>query len=113
MNVKVTTKIVDNRIPAIVSAFPGLMEQVVAKTAFDIQETAQNLAPVDTGYLAGTIWTDNMGLRAEIKPAAEYAGYVEFGTYKMSAQPYMRPSADIHEPEFTQAIDVAIRALMG
>ena len=49
MNVKVTTKITDNRIPMIVGAFPGLMEQVVEKTAFDIEATAKELAPVHTG----------------------------------------------------------------
>jgi HK97 gp10 family phage protein len=113
MNVKVTTKITDNRIPMIVGAFPGLMEQVVEKTAFDIEATAKELAPVDTGYLAGTIWTDNQGLRAEVQTVAEYAAYVEYGTYKMAAQPYMRRAADMHEPKFTQAIDAAVKSLMG
>lgn len=113
MNVKVTTTITDNRIPAIIAAFPGLMEQLVGKTAFDVQDTAQNLCPIDTGYLAGSITVTRNGLRAEVEPAAEYAGYVEFGTYKMAAQPYMRPAADMHEPEFVNAVDMIVRQMMG
>lgn len=113
MNITVKTTITDNRIPMIIAAFPGLMEQAVAKTAFDIQEMAQSIAPVDTGYMAGTIWADVDGLRAEIKPEAEYAGYVEFGTYKMAAQPFMRPAADANEANFAALISQVVAGLMG
>jgi HK97 gp10 family phage protein len=35
----------------------------------------------------------------------EYAGYVEFGTYKMAPRAFMRPAADVNEPKFYAAMD--------
>ena len=39
------------------------------------------------------------GNDVEIGFSEEYASYVEFGTYKMAAQPYLRPAFDIAEDE--------------
>ena len=41
-------------------------------------------APVDTGYLRSSISGDSDEVQAE----AEYAQYVEYGTWKMDSQPY-------------------------
>lgn len=52
-----------------------------------------SLVPVDTGYLRSTISvqaTSDTSVMAEA--TAEYAEYVEYGTYKMSAQPYFAPA---------------------
>ena len=35
----------------------------------------------------------------------EYAGYVEFGTYKMAPRAFMRPAADVNEPNFYADMD--------
>lgn len=69
-------------------------ELAVAKTAYDIVGTAQVLVAVDTGFLKSTIDTDVDGLDAEVGPTAEYGGYVEEGTSKMAAQPYLGPAFD-------------------
>ena len=56
-------------------------------------DNVYSLVPVETGYLSSTISvqaTSETGVVAEA--AAEYAGYVEYGTYKMSAQPYFAPA---------------------
>ena len=81
-------------------------QTVVAKTAHDIEADAKSLAPVDTGALRNSISTtiSNGGLSAEIGPTASYGAYVEFGTRRMSPQPFMRPAADQHFPEFTEAV---------
>lgn len=57
-------------------------------------EVATDLVPVDTGYLQSTIdaWTD--GFECEAEASAEYAQYVEFGTWKMEAQPYFQPALE-------------------
>jgi len=77
---------------------------VVKRTAFDIEATGKVNAPVDTGNLESSISTDVDGLTAEIGPTAEYGGYVEYGTSKMDAQPYMGPATDRHAPAFESAL---------
>ena len=79
---------------------------VVRKTAADIEASGKRNAPVDTGHLRGSISTTTSigGLSAEIGPTASYGAYVEFGTRRMRPQPFMRPAADHHFPEFTEAV---------
>lgn len=40
------------------------------------------------------------GLTVTVKPTAHYAPYVEYGTRKMAAQPYVRPSFYQQEKKF-------------
>lgn len=113
MNVTVKTTIHDNRIPGIIAKFPNEVSAAVRKTAFDIQDTAQEVfCPIDTGYLAGSITSTIEPFRAEIQPAAEYAAYVELGTRKKEARPYMKRSADMHEPRFVDAIDNLVKRML-
>lgn len=58
---------------------------------------ARNRAPVDTGALKKSIHSDIIGETADtvegvLVADVYYAGYVEFGTRKMTARPYMRPA---------------------
>lgn len=55
---------------------------------------SQALVPVDTGELraSGKLTEKPARLEVEISYDAEHAGYVEFGTSKMAAQPFLRPS---------------------
>lgn len=55
---------------------------------------ATSLVPVDTGYLQSTINADTDGFFCEAEATAEYAQYVEYGTWKMSAQPYFTPAVE-------------------
>lgn len=77
---------------------------VVKKVAFDIERDAKVFAPVDTGHLEGSISTDVDGLSAEIGPTASYGDFVEAGTSKMHAQPYMGPAAEKNTPPFVEAM---------
>ena len=69
---------------------------------------ATDLVPVDTGYLQSTIlaFSDDWSITAQAD--AEYAQYVEFGTWKMAAQPYFIPALnqawDEAAPLFEQAL---------
>lgn len=58
------------------------------------------LVPVDTGYLRSTIDASGSGTFITADADAEYAEYVEYGTWKMMAQPYF-------EPAFEEASQVA------
>lgn len=111
MNIKVRTTIHDNRIPGIIARFPGAVSAVVKKTAFDIETEAKALCPVDTGALSRSILAEVGEFSATIAPHTDYDAYVEFGTFKMGAQPYMRPAADKLEPQFVAAIDAIVKAM--
>jgi len=53
-------------------------------------EVAYSVCPVRTGYLRSTIQFLVQGLRGILQATAEYAGFVEFGTRKMAARPFIR-----------------------
>jgi HK97 gp10 family phage protein len=73
-----------------------LTSVVVRKTGFDVVAGAQAIAPVDTGNLKSSIGVDvdADGLGFEAGPTANYGHFVEYGTSRMSPQPYMRPAFD-------------------
>ena len=71
-------------------------------TANQIEIDAKEICPVDTGALQRSIRheTDTMHLKADIGSDLEYCLYVEEGTRKMQAQPFLKPSlyeADVKE----------------
>lgn len=79
------------------------------KAIVDVQAHAQAIVPVDTGYLKSSISTevsrDGSTVRGEVGPTANYGAYVELGTSRMRAQPYMRPATDAVVPSWVAAIE--------
>jgi HK97 gp10 family phage protein len=76
-------------------------------------DTAQDLVPVDTGALMNSIDVDyNENWTATCVATMPYAQYVEYGTYKMNAQPFFEPAiqAALDEalPELQNALDEAL-----
>jgi len=86
----------------------ALAETAVAKTAAELQGRAQSAAPVDTGYLRGSISSDIRGLEAEIGPTAHYGIYLEMGTSRMAPRPFLFPALDAVEPGFLAAMEQVI-----
>ena len=64
----------------------------IMKAAFDMEAHAVRIVPVDTGRLRGSIKVEADGNAITIRADTDYAEHVEFGTYKMRAQPYIRPA---------------------
>lgn len=60
-------------------------------------QMALRLVPVRTGYLRSSIRAEVDANEARLVAEAPYAGYVEYGTSKMAARPYMRPAAKLAE----------------
>lgn len=74
---------------------------------------ARELVPVDTGFLRSSISADTDGFSfCECEAFAEYAQYVEYGTWKMRAQPYFEPALEMAlataEPYWIQAEEDAL-----
>lgn len=78
------------------------VKRIVHHHGAEMQEKAQEKAPVDTGYLKRSIGLEitDGGMSAEVEPAADYGPYPEFGTRFMEAQPYMRPAFEEQSKEF-------------
>lgn len=98
--------IVYNRIPAVIAAVEANSIAAVARKADDIVRDAQSRAPVRTGHLRGSIQRIivKRGKEATIFASAEYAPYVEFGTYKMAARPFLYPAVMSHQNDFFWSI---------
>jgi len=58
-------------------------------------DDARATVPVDTGELRDSEYMLFRELEAEVGFTAEYAVYVELGTYKMAAQPYLLPAYEL------------------
>lgn len=65
----------------------------------------------DTGFLANNIITNiqGNGLEGEVISQAEYSQYLEYGTSKMGARPFMQPSLEQNRPK----IRARLRKLLG
>lgn len=66
---------------------------------------AKKACPVDTGRLRNSITHAQYDENTEvIGTNVEYAPYVELGTVKMSAKPFLRPAAENHATEYKAVI---------
>lgn len=91
--------------------------QAMEKALAGIQAGAQNRAPVDTGALRNSISREYTRgghvLRGEVGPTVAYARYVEQGTSRMRAQPYLRPATDAVLPGYEAALGQIGAQILG
>lgn len=92
-------------------------ERGIALGGKEVEGEAKALCPVSTeetrpggphGELRQSITSKPEGLTCDIGTNKEYAMYVEFGTYKMKAQPYLVPSLKNKEDDVIDIIKDAI-----
>lgn len=72
---------------------------------------AKMKCPVDTGRLRNSITHtyDSFDQKAYIGTNVEYAAYVEFGTSKTKAQPYIKPAVVDHAEEYKQMVEYFLK----
>lgn len=113
MGIKVEIKGLDKAIATLnrmnLVAEQRVREQV-AESALNVQRGAKERCPVRTGALWNSITVDfyQDGLTAEIAPHMPYAPYVEFGTTRMPAKPYLFPAWEEERPKFEAGIKRAV-----
>ena len=84
-----------------------LMYTALEKCGLIAEGYAKRLCPVDTGRLRNSIThttRSEPGPVAYIGTNVEYAPYVELGTSRTKAQPYLRPAIADHVDEYKQII---------
>ena len=74
----------------------GPLGQHLLRVAIRVEKRAKYMSPVDTGRLRSSIthalFREDGELVAHIGTNVEYALFVELGTSRMSAQPFLRPA---------------------
>lgn len=76
------------------------VEKAINKASIFVKDQAKVLCPVDTGDLRKSIDHEVVNNNGEITGyvfcdnTVDYASYVEFGTSKMAAQPFMTPALE-------------------
>lgn len=70
----------------------AVVTDVLENTAKAVAEDARADAPVDTGRLRSSITSEMDGDTAIVRATAPYAVYVELGTSRAPAQPYLKPA---------------------
>lgn len=102
------TYYVDGYIDTGVEVEPVWIDYGPALDAFAeiFMDAVTELVPVDTGFLRSSIHAESDGVYAvECYVDAEYAQYVEYGTWKQDAQPYFEPALQIALDEVAPIIE--------
>jgi len=84
----VQTFITTNKFPNVRRNMTPALRERLDELLDDIALYAKAYAPIDTGELRASIHKTTSGVTA----TAKHASYQEYGTYKMQAQPFMRPA---------------------
>lgn len=107
----VTIRVVSNRIPQVRGAIREAVVAEVQKATFQVEALAKAKAPVRTGTLRRSIHSvfEAGGLRGIVGPSVGYGRYVELGTRRMGARPFMRPAAEAVLPQFKAAVQAIVR----
>lgn len=112
MVVTVQVKVISNRLPRASAKVRSFVSAEVKKATLEIQAKAQELVPVKTGTLRRSITSQfPTDLSGVVGTSVFYGQFVEFGTRRMGARPYLRPAAEAVLPGFSGRVAAALRSL--
>lgn len=91
-----TVRIDQAAMAELLESIDGPVGKEILRRTLAVERAAKRLCPVDTGRLRSSITheiqKDGRGLVGVVGTNVSYAAYVEFGTSRMRAQPYLRPA---------------------
>jgi HK97 gp10 family phage protein len=95
---------------------PKLAKEALLQTAADVFDVSQQLVPVDTGALkqsGGVDVIDSSTVRVGYgdESQVDYAKFVEYGTSKSAAQPFLTPAFAQAEETFKKRITEKMQEL--
>lgn len=73
------------------------------------EDHAKKICPVDTGRLRNSITHTHDENAAYIGTNVEYAPYVELGTSKKGARPFLKPAATEHSSEYKKLMEESLK----
>ena len=102
-----------NYLPAVPGKVTKAVGEAFGELAPQLLTEMQGRTPVDTGELRGSETATAGGLQLTLTAGTDHAGFVEFGTRKMAAQPFMRPTVEGAAGKVGSAIADKISAAFG
>jgi len=98
--------VVFNIIPEVIAAVEARSRSYPKQKADEVLKNARSKIHRVTGELQDTAYTQSVehGKTAEIVFPSDHAAPVEYGTYKMSARPYLYPAMMEAEDDFFSGI---------
>ena len=93
---KVTMEVNADNTAAVKGGLQSAIARALERIGLQAEGYAKDLCPVDTGNLRNSITHTSDGNAAYIGTNVTYGKYVELGTVKMAAQPFLRPAAADH-----------------
>ena len=96
-----------SKLNELLSKVPGNKQTAVRGAAWYVLGESQksNAYKNRTGYLRGSgRVSDSYGDFVNVEYGAEYAGYVEMGTRKMGARPFLKPAVEKGESRLIQLL---------
>jgi HK97 gp10 family phage protein len=110
--IKASVIVQQNRLPTIARELRPRVAAAVRTAAMNIQANAQTTVPVDTGRLKNSIAARQISeMEWVVGTSVDYALYVEMGTRRTPARPYLRPAAVREAPALRQAVTSIIKGL--
>ena len=94
MPIVIRVRVVNDTLTDAQKRAPGFDAIVGELIGNDIQSGAKARAAVDTGFMRDNITLETLGNGFRAVAEAPYSGYVEYGTRKMAAQPFMIPATE-------------------
>jgi HK97 gp10 family phage protein len=91
------------------------VRRVVSQNGVGLNQKMVSKANFTKGYSTGAtkrsihLEITGGGLSAEVGPETGYSIYVEFGTRKMEAQPFVRPALEAQAPKFISDMQSLVR----
>jgi HK97 gp10 family phage protein len=82
------------------------VQREVLRATLAVQRRAKERCPVDTGRLRNSIAVEleDGGMNGAVGTNVEYAPFVEFGTSRMPAQPYLLPAFEEERAVFIERL---------
>ena len=78
----------------------SVVDKELNRSSLRVERSAKKGAPWDTGWLSENIYSSKASrLGYKVISPAEYSVYVELGTRKMIAQPFMEPALKEEHPK--------------
>jgi len=84
------------------------IQQRLQELAESIKETAQRTAPIRTGYLRSTIFTEAAEWTVKVGASAPYSAYVEFGTRFMQGRRFLSRAVETHHSQLVNIVSQAV-----
>ena len=110
MNVNISFEIEDNT-QAVLANIAEKKRSALRKIGLFVEGEAKLNAPVDTGILRGSIRSNVSDEKVIIGTDIDYALFVEKGTSRQTAQPFLTPAVEGNIGEIKRIVESEFRTL--